>query len=168
MTSDTFAAAIHHEDNSVLEVTHVDDGQTIKLLDVFGNPQSWIESRYTLLDERWVQRGLGETLAYRDESQRSISAEPPEGWTPSESLRQWRNNVGPTSSMWPEDNPEFRPDSFGTDFTGPRYDDAAHATRRTAYWFNIERKWKACKCDTLTISPLCLCLCVLKRLPTFI
>lgn len=139
------AAATHHEGGELLHVTHQDGGELVKLLDVFANSESWIERRYTLLDEKWVQKGLGEEPEYRIESERALSEEPDAGWTPSSVLKAWRNNVGPTSSTWPEDS-DFRSEAF-EGFRGPKYAEEADATRRTAFWFNIERKWKVCKYD---------------------
>lgn len=146
-------AAIHHEDGVLLDVIHQDGDEIVKLLDVFGNSESWIDERYALLDEKWVKKGLGEDLEYRVESERTMTIEPETGWTPSSALKAWRNNVGPTTSKWPEDIENHRPASFDeSDFRGPKYESETDATRRTAFWFNIERKWKVCKYDPFVHS----------------
>ena len=69
--------------------------------------------------------------------------EPPGGWTPSALLKSWRNNVGPTTAVDPDSawDPPV-PGSAGRSM----YNDESEATRRTAYWFNMERKWSMCKC----------------------
>lgn len=136
---------MHHESGEVLAVTHQENNETVRLLDVFGNSESWIESRHTILDSKWVKKGLGEDEQYRIEAERGMLQEPETGWTPSSKLKAWRNNVGPTTSTWTERNSQFRPASFGDLFNSSKYYDQADATRRTAFWFNIERKWKVCK-----------------------
>jgi hypothetical protein len=109
------------------------------LLDIFGNPSAWIEHRYQQLDARWVQAGVAEDVAFRDAAQAGLTQEPAEGWTPNAALRAWRNNVGPLTAK----DPSFALNVLGTDV--PKYMDGNDATRRTAYWFNMERKWKMCK-----------------------
>ena len=113
------------------------------LLDVFGNPGEWLEDRYTSLDERWVQPGTGEVLSYRDASQAGLTEEPVGGWTPSSLLKAWRNNVGPATAK----DPDWAWEVPGSNVS--RYNDEAAATRRTAYWFNMERKWSMCQCAPL-------------------
>ena len=131
-------------DGSTLTVTHTDTTHgNVLLVDIFGNSAAWIEDRYQALDERWVQAGLGEDEAFRDASQHGMaaSAEPDEGWTPNAALRAWRNNVGPTTAK----NPDWAFEVAGANVA--QYNDENDATRRTAFWYNMERKWAMCKCD---------------------
>ena len=146
-----------HVDGSALTVTHADPTHgSVLLTDIFGNSAAWIEARYTELDARWVQAGLGEDLAYRDAAQHGLTPaqEPDEGWTPNAALRAWRNNVGPTTAK----DPDWAWGVSGTNV--PKYNDANDATRRTAFWFNMERKWAMCKCGA---RPLWLSGCQTRR-----
>jgi hypothetical protein len=134
------AGAISHMNGAPVTVTHTDPTHgNVMLLDIFGNPSAWIEDRYQQLDARWVQAGLAEDVAYRDAAQAGLTQEPAEGWTPNPALRAWRNNVGPTTAK----DPSVALNVPGTNV--PKYMDGNDATRRTAYWFNMERKWKMCK-----------------------
>jgi hypothetical protein len=134
------AAAINHKDNTQLDVTFNDPTHgNVLLTDVFANSDTWIEDRYRTLEERWVHPGTGQDEAYRDASQAGMTAEPSTGWLPGPALKAWRNNVGPTTAKDPEH-------SLLPDKNTAKYNDETDATRRTAYWYNMERKWEMCKC----------------------
>jgi hypothetical protein len=122
-------------------VTHTDPTHgNVLLLDIFGNPSAWIEDRYQQLDARWVQAGVAEDGTFRDAAQAAMTEEPAEGWSPNAALRALRNNVGPSTAK----DPSVALNVNGTDI--PKYMSDTDATRRTAYWFNMERKWSMCKC----------------------